>query len=138
MASAHSTGRWCRGISTQKPASSISPGLYEKITGRTGSSGAIGHFVSGYCHSGWWGSIVASVMSGWVVAQTPVIARDLQDARALAMPPFSLLGLRIALGVEGDFISGFLGTFTYIADPLAAAGMLIGVAAPESRPGGRP
>jgi hypothetical protein len=122
-----------RFVAPDKPAFVIGASLYEKITGRPDSSDAIGLFTSGYYYAGWWGFLVASVLSGWVVAQTSAIARAIHDARAMAMLPFSLLGLFITLGAGNDFLSAFLGTFMYIAYPLVVAGTLLGS---RSRAGG--
>jgi len=116
-----------RFLAPQKPAFLIGSQLHEKISGLTDSSDAVGIFVSGYYYAGWWGFIMASVLSGWIVAQTSAIARAIQRAEARVMLPFSLLGLLISLGTGGDFVSGFLAPFMYILYPLLAAVLAIKV-----------
>lgn len=99
--------------------------LYEKITGRITSADGQGIFASGYYHGGWFGLVLASVVCGWIVAQTSAIARAIHVNRALLMLPMSLLGLFIAFRIDGDFVSDYLGAFMFILYPLLAAALFI-------------
>jgi hypothetical protein len=123
-----------RFLAPQKPAFLIGSQLHEKIVGRADSSDAIGLFVSGYYYAGWWGFIMASVVSGWIVAQTSAIARAIQRSQALAMLPLTLLGLLISLGAAGDFVAGFLAPFMYVLYPLLAAALVLTVFGVKRRP----
>lgn len=106
-----------------------------KITGYEGSANAPGIFVSGYYHGGWWGVWFASVLCGWIVAQTSAIARAVYTRQAALMVPFSLLGMFIAFRIDGDFVPDYAGVFMYILYPLLIAALL--VRAKRSRPGVR-
>ncbi len=99
-----------------------------KVTGSDTSSTGQGIFVSGYYHGGWWGLVLASLLCGWIVAQTSAIARAVIGNHALLMLPLPLLGLFIAFRIDGDFVSDYLGTFIFILYPLLAASALIFVA----------
>lgn len=104
----------------------------EKITGSDLSSNSPGIFGSGYYHGGWWGLWLASVLCGWILAQTSAIARAVYVHRAALLMPFSLLGMFIAFRIDGDFIPDYLGVFMFILYPLLAAAMLV----PAARSGG--
>lgn len=99
--------------------------LHLKITGAEGSANAPGIFVSGYYHGGWWGLWVASVLCGWILAQTSAIARAVHTHQAALMVPFSLLGMFIAFRIDGDFVPDYAGVFMYILYPLLIAALLV-------------
>jgi len=98
--------------------------LNAKITGSDLSSTAPGVFASGYYHGGWWGLLLASVVCGWIVAQTSAIARVVYAQRAALMTPLSLLGMFIAFRIDGDFIPDYLGNFIFILYPLVGAALV--------------
>jgi len=101
--------------------------LNEKITGSAASANAPGIFVSGYYHGGWWGVWLASVVCGWILAQTSAIARATHRHQAALMVPFSLLGMFIAFRIDGDFIPDYLGVFMFVLYPLLAVAFLLWV-----------
>lgn len=98
--------------------------LHVFITGSTGSSTAPGVFVSGYYHAGWQGVLVASLLCGWILAQTSAIARAFHKYRAQALLPLSLMGAFIAFRIDGDFIPDYVGNFAFILYPLLAISLL--------------
>lgn len=98
-----------------------------KITGSDRSSTGQGVFASGYYHGGWWGFVFASILCGWILAQTSAIARAILARRALVLLPLVLLGLFIAFRIDGDFVADYLGTFIFILYPLLAASALLAV-----------
>jgi len=106
--------------------------LYEKITGHNTSNDGQGIFASGYYHGGWFGLVLASVVCGWIVAQTSAIARVIYLRRALLMLPMSLLGLFIAFRIDGDFVSDYLGAFMFILYPILAAAVVVPLFAPTA------
>ncbi len=113
-----------RFLAPQKPQiTRTSIELYEKITGYDTSSDGQGIFASGYYHGGWFGLVFASVVCGWIVAQTSAIARAIYLNGALLMLPLSLLGLFIAFRIDGDFVSDYLGAFMFILYPILAAAL---------------
>ncbi len=115
-----------RFLAPQKPQiTKTSVELYEKITGYTTSSDGQGIFASGYYHGGWFGLVFASVVCGWIVAQTSAIARAIYLGGALLMLPLSLLGLFIAFRIDGDFVSDYLGAFMFILYPILAAALFV-------------
>lgn len=91
-----------------------------KVTGNEGSSTGQGIFASGYYHGGAWGLLLASVLCGWIVAQTSAIASSIASTRALVLAPLSLLGLLIAFRIDGDFVSDYVGAFVFILYPVLA------------------
>jgi len=99
--------------------------FHNKITGRDSSSTGQGIFASGYYHGGFFGLIIASLLCGWVVAQTSAIARGVQKGRGLALLPFQLLGLFIAFRIDGDFVSDYAGAFVFLLYPLLAGYLLV-------------
>lgn len=109
--------------------------LNTKITGGVSSSTGQGIFASGYYHAGWLGVLIASVLCGWIVAQTSAIARAIHLQNALLMLPLSLLGLLIAFRIDGDFVADYAGAFMFIVYPLLGAGAILSVAkSARSRP----
>ena len=66
--------------------------FHEKITGHKGSSTGQGIFSSGYYNAGWLGVILASVICGWILAQTSAAANAILSQRAMLMLPLGLLG----------------------------------------------
>lgn len=95
--------------------------FHEKITGSAHASyTGQGIFASGYYHGGWLGFIFASIVCGWIIAQTSAIAREIVEAGALLLSPFSLLGLYIAFRIDGDFVSDYVGAFVFIMYPIVA------------------
>lgn len=115
-----------RALAPNKPSmTSMFTELNMKITGYDGSSNAPGIFVSGYYHGGWWGALLASVLCGWILAQTSAVARAVYAHQAAIMVPFSLLGMLIAFRIDGDFIPDYAGVFMYILYPLLIAALLI-------------
>lgn len=127
-----------RFLASEKPAFTIGTDVYEKITGRTDSSDAIGVFASGYYYAGGWGVLIASLIAGWIVAQTSAIAQAIQRAQAIGLLPLTLLGLFISLSVTVDFISGFLGAFMYVAYVVVIGAVTVTIFAPVRSAGGRP
>jgi hypothetical protein len=126
-----------RFLAPQKPQiTKTSVDLYEKITGYNTSSDGQGIFASGYYHGGWFGLVLASVLCGWIVAQTSAIARAIYLNGALLMLPLSLLGLFIAFRIDGDFVSDYLGAFMFILYPILAAALFMPrvAAAPGATP----
>jgi len=107
--------------------------FHEKITGYESSSTGQGIFASGYYHGGWWGFCLASVLCGWILAQTSAIARAIMTNHALLMLPFCLLGLYIAFRIDGDFIADYVGPFVLILYPILAASFFLSVARPVRR-----
>jgi hypothetical protein len=95
--------------------------LNEKISGSNLSSTAPGIFASGYYHGGWFGMILASVLCGWILAQTSAIARVIYVKRAVLLVPLAMLGMFIAFRIDGDFVPDYLGAFMFVLYPLAGA-----------------
>ncbi len=95
-----------------------------KITGQDTSSTGQGIFVSGYYHGGPWGFIFASIVCGWILAQTSAVARAVMNRRALLLLPFGLLGMFIAFRIDGDFVSDYVGAFVFILYPVAALSLV--------------
>lgn len=99
--------------------------FHAKITGqeRSSSTGQ-GVFASGYYHGGWLGLFFASVICGWIVAQTSSIARAIVSTRALLLYPFCLLGLYMAFRIDGDFVADYAGTFVFVLYPILALALI--------------
>lgn len=111
-----------------KPIMTRSGGeLNEKVTGYTTSSTGTGIFVSGYYNAGWAGVVLASLLCGWLLAQTSAIAHAILARQAFILLPFALLGVFMAFRIDGHFVSDYLGAFVYILYPLLAAAMLLSV-----------
>lgn len=108
----------------------------DKIIGREGaSSTGQGIFASGYYHGGWVGLVLASVLCGWIIAQTTAIARAIVNADAQLLYPFCLLGLYIAFRIDGDFVSDYVGAFVFILYPILGLGLISSAArVPIHRP----
>ena len=100
-------------------------GINAKITGYDSSSTGQGIFASGYYHGGPWGFVVASVLCGWILAQTSAISREIVARRALLLLPFCLLGLYMAFRIDGDFVADYAGTFVFILYPILAIAFLV-------------
>lgn len=98
--------------------------FHEKITGRDTSNTGHGIFVSGYYHGGWWGFWFASIVCGWIIAQTSAIAGAVIENNSLNMVPLCLLGLFIAFRIDGDFVSDYLGVFVILLYLFAAMHLL--------------
>jgi hypothetical protein len=108
--------------------------FHSKITGQEGSAMGSGIFCSGYYHGGWWGFLLASVLCGWILAQTSAIARSVLENGALIMLPFALMGVLIAFRIDGDFVSDYFGVFVFIAYPLLATSLFLDGRALAGRP----
>lgn len=98
--------------------------FHQKITGQDSSSTGQGVFASGYYSGGWWGLLAASVLCGWILAQTLAIARVIIAADAALILPLALLGIYIAFRIDGDFVSDYIGAFVFILYPLLAMSLL--------------
>lgn len=96
-----------------------------KISGSDTSSTGQGIFASGYYHGGWPGFVFASLLCGWILAQTSGVARAISAQRALVLLPFSLLGVFIAFRIDGDFVSDYAGSFILILYPIIFGSLLI-------------
>lgn len=99
--------------------------LNEKISGSDLSSTAPGIFASGYYHGGWFGMVLASVLCGWILAQTSAIARAIYVHRAVLLVPLAMLGMFIAFRIDGDFVPDYLGAFMFVLYPLVGAAVLV-------------
>ena len=89
------------------------------------SSTAPGIFASGYYHGGWFGMLLASVLCGWVLAQTSAVARAIYTERAVLLVPLAMLGMFIAFRIDGDFIPDYLGAFMFVVYPIAGAALIV-------------
>lgn len=89
-----------------------------KVTGSETSSTGQGIFASGYYHGGPWGFMLASVLCGWILAQSSAISRAIIARRALLLLPLCLLGLYIAFRIDGDFVADYAGAFVFILYPI--------------------
>ena len=101
--------------------------LNEKISGSDLSSTAPGIFASGYYHGGWFGMVLASVLCGWILAQTSAIARTIYEHRAVLLVPLAMLGMFIAFRIDGDFVPDYLGAFMFVLYPLVGAAVFVRV-----------
>ena len=101
--------------------------LNEKISGSDLSSTAPGIFASGYYHGGWFGMVLASVLCGWILAQTSAIAQAIYLHRALLLIPLAMLGMFIAFRIDGDFVPDYLGAFMFVLYPLVGAAVFLRV-----------
>ena len=101
--------------------------LNEKISGSDLSATAPGIFASGYYHGGWFGMVLASVLCGFIVAQTSAIARAIYEYRAVLLVPLAMLGMFIAFRIDGDFVPDYLGAFMFILYPLVGAAVFLRV-----------
>jgi hypothetical protein len=101
------------------------PELNEKISGSDLSSTAPGIFASGYYHAGWFGLLLASVLCGWVLAQTSAVAREIYSQRAVLLVPLAMLGMFIAFRIDGDFIPDYLGAFMFVVYPVVGAAIVL-------------
>lgn len=126
-----------RFLASSKPQMTrMFPELNEKISGSDLSSTAPGIFASGYYHAGWFGMLLASVLCGWVLAQTSAVARAIYTERAVLLVPLALLGMFIAFRIDGDFIPDYLGAFMFVAYPIVGAAILLrlfGIGSSEHR-----
>jgi len=114
-----------RALAPHKPIMTWGDELYTKITGAVGSNDAIGIFASGYYHGGWGGFVFASLICGWILAQTSAVARAVHVHQAVLMLPLSLLGVSIAAEVGGDFVSGFMGLFAFVLYPVLGVALFL-------------
>lgn len=104
-----------RALVESKPIISGSgEGVHTKITGNTGSSTGLGIFVSGYYNLGWAGLVLASLMCGWILAQTSRVAVEIMSRNVVALFPFVFIGVYIAFRVDGNFVIDFVGLFMYL------------------------
>jgi hypothetical protein len=71
--------------------------------------------------------VLASVLCGWILAQTSAIARAIYSHRAVLLMPLAMLGMFIAFRIDGDFVPDYLGAFMFVLYPLAAAATFIRV-----------
>lgn len=101
--------------------------LHQKITGNSGSSTGTGIFVSGYYNAGWPGVLFASLLSGWLLAQTSAISHAVLARRAFILLPLVMLGVFMAFRIDGDFVSDYIGAFMFILYPLLASAMLLSI-----------
>jgi hypothetical protein len=108
--------------------------LNEKISGSDLSSTAPGIFASGYYHGGWFGMVLASVLCGWILAQTSAIATAIYEHRAVLLVPLMMLGMFIAFRIDGDFIPDYLGAFMFVLYPLVAGAIVVAVLGLKGRP----
>jgi hypothetical protein len=99
--------------------------LNEKISGSDLSSTAPGIFASGYYHGGWFGMALASVLCGWILAQTSAVARTIYVHRAVLLVPLAMLGMFIAFRIDGDFVPDYLGAFMFVLYPIIGAAVLV-------------
>ena len=99
--------------------------LHEKITGQSLSQSGQGIFASGYYAGGWWGFGLASVLCGWILAQTTAMARAILSSHAALFLPLCLLALYMAFRIDGDFVSDYIGTFVFMLYPVMAASLLL-------------
>lgn len=99
----------------------------QKITGSEHSSTGMGIFSSGYYNLGWMGLVLASLLCGWILAQTSAIAVAILRKDALLLLPLALLGVYTAFRIDGDFLADYAGTFIYLFYPLLAANIFFGL-----------
>lgn len=97
-----------------------------KVTGNAGSSTGQGIFASGYYSGGWLGTIGASALCGWILAQTSAVAVIVLARTALLLLPFALLGVHIAFRIDGSFLADYFGAFIFILYPLLGASFVLG------------
>lgn len=102
--------------------------LNVKITSYDTSSVAPGIFASGYYNGGWTGFVFASLLCGWILTQTSGVARGASTHRALVMLPFSLLGVYMALRIDGDFVADYVGSFVLILYPILFGALILAAA----------
>jgi hypothetical protein len=101
-----------------KPTMTETPrAFHEQISGRDGSATGLGVFASGYFSGGWIGVFLASVLAGWILAQTSAVARSILAHRALVLLPFALYGVFIAFRIDGSFLADYVGAFVFILYP---------------------
>jgi hypothetical protein len=120
-----------RALAPDKPV--ITQSAYDfntKITGFEGSSTGQGVFASGYYNGGWLGALVASVLCGWLLAQTSAIAQAIFQRRALLLLPIALLGVYMAFRIDGHFVADYMGAFVFILYPLLGAALVLGLRGP--------
>lgn len=124
-----------RFVATDKPEMTRTGREFnDKIIGREGtSSTGQGIFASGYYHGGWWGLVLASIICGWIVAQTSSIARAIVSANAVLLTPFCMLGLYIAFRIDGDFVADYVGAFVFMLYPILALTLISSVASSTRR-----
>lgn len=114
-----------RALAVNKPIiTQSSADFHTKITGREGSSTGQGIFASGYYNAGWLGVLFASVLCGWILAQTSAIARAILNRRAILLLPLALLGVYMAFRIDGHFLADYLGLFVFVLYPLLATPFL--------------
>jgi hypothetical protein len=87
------------------------PEFFYKITGQTGSSEGRGVFIDGYYNSGWAGVIIASMVSGFVLAQLGALTRIVLGQGSLIFMPFVFSGVYQALRSDGDVLNDYAGAF---------------------------
>lgn len=92
--------------------------LNEKITGGRFSSMGQGIFSSGYYNAGWLGVLLASIICGWILAQTSAIASAIFGRHALLLLPFALAGVYMAFRIDGHFVADYMGTFVFMLYPI--------------------
>lgn len=109
-----------------------------KINGMDTSASGQGIFASGYYHGGWAGLLFASLVCGWILAQTSGVARAVSAKRALVMLPFSLLGVFMAFRIDGDFISDYVGSFVFILYPIVFGSLVLAAGRGVKRPSDGP
>jgi hypothetical protein len=71
--------------------------------------------------------VLASVLCGFIVAQTSAIARVMYEHRAVLLVPLAMLGMFIAFRIDGDFVPDYLGAFMFILYPLVGAAVFLKV-----------
>lgn len=117
-----------RALATGKP-SITRPGveLSIKISGNSHSSTGQGIFSSGYYNLGWVGVLLASLICGWLLAQTSAVANAILLRNAALLFPLALLGVMMAFRIDGHFIADYIGAFVFILYPLLGASLLISI-----------
>lgn len=98
-----------------------------KISGNARSSTGQGIFSSGYYNAGWLGLLLASLICGWILAQTSAIANAVLSRNASLLIPFALLGVFMAFRIDGHFISDYIGGFVYVLYPVLAASFVLSI-----------
>lgn len=99
--------------------------LHRKISGSESSQTGQGIFTSAYYNGGWLVLVLASMLCGFLLAQTSAIAAPILERNALLLLPLALSGFYMAFRIDGSFVADYLGAFVFVLYPMLAASVLL-------------
>lgn len=83
----------------------------DKLHGYNSSSTGVGLFISGYYDLGWFGLVLASVLSGIVLAWYRAVLVAAQVSKSTMLLVLGSLGHWTAFFVNGDYVASYVGTW---------------------------